>query len=174
MTTELRRKKIAELLKNSTKPVSASALAKEFQVSRQVVVGDVALLRAAGMDILATPTGYILAPYTSARESILHTIACNHNEEKLEEEIYTVVDNGGGMIDVIVEHPIYGQLTGQLNIFSRYDADQFIQSTKGHSAQLLSKLTDGVHLHTISCKDEAVFGRIIAALESKGILLDKN
>ncbi len=175
MTSVQRREKITEILENSALPVSASALAKELLVSRQIIVGDIALLRASGIDILATPRGYVFASSDEFPSgSLLFTIACNHNADEMKNELYTIVDNGGRIIDVIVEHPIYGQLTGQLNIFSRYDADEFIKSTKEQSAPLLSKLTDGVHLHTISCKNEEIYKRIVIALEKAGILLDKN
>lgn len=175
MTSVQRREKITEILENSALPVSASALAKELQVSRQIIVGDIALLRASGIDILATPRGYIFASSDEfPADSILFTIACNHNADDMAKELYIIVDNGGRIIDVIVEHPIYGQLTGQLNIFSRYDVDEFIKNTKKYGAPPLSKLTDGVHLHTISCKNEEVYKRIIKDLEKAGILLDKN
>jgi len=174
MTTLERREKIRELLEQSAKPISATALARQFHVSRQVVVGDIALLRASGTEILATPNGYIHASHTQANGNILRTLACNHGENRLAEELYTIIDNGGAMIDVIVDHPIYGQLTGQLNLFSRYDTDRFLKSVEENRALLLSRLTDGVHLHTISCKDEDTFQRITAALAHAGILLDRD
>ena len=173
MTSAQRRESIVSLLKDTTQPISAAALAKQLNVSRQAIVGDIALLRAAGMDILSTPRGYIVAPLMQ-NDGIVRTIACNHTPENMEKEIYTIIDNGGALIDVIVEHRIYGQLTGQLNIFSRYDADEFIKSTKEQNAPLLSKLTNGVHLHTIRCKNEETFQRIVSALENANILLDKN
>lgn len=174
MTSAQRREKITEFLKKSLLPISASMLAKELQVSRQVIVGDIALLRASGIDILATPRGYIFTPNELSGGSLLFTIACNHGTEQTAEELYIIVDNGGKIIDVTVEHPIYGQITGQLNIFSRYDVDEFIKNTKQQNAPLLSKLTDGVHLHTVSCKNEEIFKRIVADLEQAGILLDKS
>ena len=60
MRAEERRQAIRELLQNSKQPVSASVLAARFAVSRQIIVGDIALLRAAGADISATPRGYVI------------------------------------------------------------------------------------------------------------------
>jgi transcriptional regulator of NAD metabolism len=174
MTSAQRRENIAALLAQSEQPLRASALAQRYRVSRQVIVGDIALLRASGTDIMATPKGYILSPGRNSEDGILRTIACNHDPEHLLEELYLVVDNGGGLLDVIVEHPLYGQLTGQLNIFSRYDADEFTKDVGERKAPLLSQLTGGIHLHTLRCKDEASFRRISEALAEAGILLDQN
>ena len=55
-----RRKEILRQLQLSEKPVSASRFARDLGVSRQIIVGDVALLRAAGEDIIATSRGYKL------------------------------------------------------------------------------------------------------------------
>ena len=46
-----RRQAIIDILKNSLQPVSGTYLAKTLQVSRQVIVQDIALLRAGDYDI---------------------------------------------------------------------------------------------------------------------------
>ncbi len=125
MTSLQRREAIVASLQNSATPVSASKLARELGVSRQIVVGDVALLRASGTPVLATPRGYMLQTASNANRL---TVACRHTQDSLLDELYTIVDCGCGVLDVIVEHPVYGQLSGQLQIFSRYDADLFWQA----------------------------------------------
>ena len=55
MTAEKRREEIRALLANAGGPISASTLAARFSVSRQVVVGDIALLRAAGLETPVIP-----------------------------------------------------------------------------------------------------------------------
>ena len=172
MTSNQRREGIVALLARSAQPVSATALAKELGVTRQVIVGDIALLRASGTDILAVPKGYILVRKEKA-PGIERIIACSHSPEQTGREIYTIVDNGGTLVDVTVEHPLYGQLTAQLNIASRYDTDEFLRLVAENRAALLSKLTDGVHLHTIRCRDEEAYRRIVEALEREGLLLDR-
>lgn len=167
-----RREGIHNILIQSSEPVNATALAKIFNVSRQVIVGDIALLRAASVSILATPRGYLLEQRPSAAK-VLRTIACKHGPEGLAEELYAIVDHGGGIIDVIVDHPVYGQISGQLQIYSRYDAEGFIQKIEANRVAPLSVLTDGVHLHTIACPSEAVYERILSVLGEKGLLLDK-
>ncbi len=165
-----RRNKIVAALKKTKTPVSASVLAKKLQVSRQIIVGDIALIRATGIDITATPKGYVLTVEESIDERYIRKIACAHKAEETQKELYTIVDNGGEVLDVIVEHPIYGELKGQLNISSRHDADKFLEKINKSQANLLSALTKGIHLHTIACKDENVFERIIQQLSSESLL----
>jgi transcriptional regulator of NAD metabolism len=172
MISDERRINIETELKNNTGPISATTLAKKFSVSRQVIVGDIALMRAAGLKISATPRGYILNLENEKMENI-YTIACRHDKENMAAELYAVVDNGGTLLDVTVEHPIYGQIVGQLCISSRYDADLFLEKVKIDQAQPLMKLTDGIHIHTIKCNDEESFKRIRTALEHENIILDE-
>jgi len=163
-----RRNKILEKIQNSTSPVSASSLSKEMGVSRQIIVGDVALLRAEGNDILSTPRGYVAAP---KEKNATKRIAVNHSAEETQTELYTLVDEGCTVEDVIVEHPIYGQLIGKLRISSRYDVDEFIRKSKEEKATPLSALTEGIHLHTVSANSEEQIDRAIDKLKELGILL---
>ena len=165
-----RKEKIIEEIKKSNKPISASTLAKKLGVSRQIIVGDVALIRASGTNIIATPRGYIL---DSKQQNQTYTIAVNHSQEQMADELYTIVDLGGRAIDVIVDHPVYGQLTGKLHLSSRYDVDQFIKKVNNNQAKPLSQLTDGLHLHTIQCPNEDTYQRIVSALDEKGYLFKK-
>lgn len=167
MDAEQRRARILSMLNKAEKPLSASALAAEFSVSRQIIVGDVALLRASGNEITATPRGYRIFKSTGAVE---HRIACRHDSAGMQEELYIIVDQGCTIRDVIVEHPIYGQITGQLDLSSRHDVDEFIKESNKASAKPLSLLTEGIHLHTVLCPNEETAKRVVAALEAKGIL----
>ena len=167
MEAAARRQAILDRLRTADRPVSASSLAAELNVSRQIIVGDVALLRAAGENIAATPRGYVLQ---KERSSHTKTIACRHNDDNLLKELYIVVDNGCAVLDVTVEHPVYGQILGQLQIFSRYDADQFAKKLGENSAPPLCALTNGVHLHTIQYQHEDDFHRVMEQLEKEGIL----
>ncbi|QSX05836.1 transcription repressor NadR [Sedimentibacter sp. zth1] len=171
MNATQRRDEVIEILKNSKEPISANQLSNKFSVSRQVIVGDIALIRAFGIDVFATPRGYLLKCNEENDNKIVKTIACKHDKTGLEKEIYCIVDNGGGLIDVIVEHPLYGDLTGPLHIFSRYDADEFIKKIREQNVKPLSLLTDGIHLHTISCPNEVVLNRILEVLKDNNILL---
>lgn len=170
MQSSDRRSAISEILRQSDRPISAARLASRFEVSRQVIVGDIALLRASGVDIYATPRGYTMKSHT--QDGYTGTIACKHSSEAMHDELYTIVDLGGRVLDVIVDHAIYGQLTGRLELNSRYDVDQFVRKVEQEQAQPLSSVTDGVHLHTVNCPDKIIFDRIVEALQKKGYLFD--
>lgn len=171
MNSQQRRSAIFQLIQQESQPISASVLAKQFHVSRQIIVGDIALLRAQGCRIIATPRGY---QYEEEKQTDhLKTIAVCHHPEDLPDEIYTIVDLGGALVDVIVEHPIYGELRGLLHIYSRYDADQFFEKVRNEKARPLAELTNGIHLHTIQTHDEAGYQRILQALREKGFLYEK-
>ena len=171
MNAAQRRECILTRLNSAGAPLSASTLAAELGVSRQIVVGDVALLRAGGAQIDATPRGYQLHP---AEKGFTGILACVHStEDEMRTELYTVVDQGGVVVDVTVENSLYGELCGNLNIASRYDVDNFIQQAKDTPEALLSRMTGGVHLHTLSCPTPEAFRRIEAALDAKGLLYKK-
>lgn len=168
MTASQRRQEILSRLKSEHSPVSATALAQSFGVSRQVVVGDIALLRAGGAPIAATPRGYLLDMPT---DGILHTVAVRHTDAQMERELQICVDNGCTVVDVLVEHPVYGQLVGQLQLSNRYDVEQFLHRVRSGSVHPLSTLTDGIHLHTLRCPSEEAYQRVCDQLEQEGFLL---
>ena len=171
MNAAQRRERILAQLNEAHSPVSASTLAAELGVSRQIVVGDVALLRAGGAQIDATPRGYQLHPAEKGYTGIL---ACVHRtQDEMRKELYTVVDQGGIVVDVTVENSLYGELRGNLNLASRYDVDNFIRQAENTPECLLSRMTGGVHLHTLRCPDEESFVRIRAALDAQGLLYRK-
>ena len=168
MEAASRRQAILDRLRTADRPVSASALAAGLNVSRQIIVGDIALLRAGGAEISATPRGYVLP---RATDGITRTIACRHTLAQTGQELDILVDNGCTVLDVIVEHPVYGQLTGQLQISSRYDVEQFLARIRDSDAAPLSMLTGGLHLHTLCCPNEDAYTRACAALKAPGLLL---
>ena len=170
MQREKRKDNIIQKLQSAGSPVSASALAREFGVSRQIVVGDIAILRAEGYDITATPRGYVL-PLNQEAASI-YQIACKHDRAEILEELNAIVDCGGTVLDVTVDHPIYGELVGNLHISNRIEAREFVDRVNESKAPPLSLLTDGIHLHAIICRDEATLELIKEKLRSIGILFE--
>ncbi|MCR4419966.1 MAG: transcription repressor NadR [Clostridia bacterium] len=165
-----RRERILEYLRQAGKPVTGSQLAEAMGVSRQVIVQDIALLRAAGTEILATPQGYVWQP--PAREQAARAvIAVNHPPEDTETELNLLVDFGLKVVDVVVEHPVYGELRGYLMLQSRRDVQLFLQRVQGAGAGLLCSLTGGVHLHTVEYSREEDFRLACRALAERGILL---
>lgn len=166
---ERRKKIIMEQLEQSQQPISASTFAQELGVTRQIIVGDIALLRAGGASIIATPRGYLL----ESKPSPSFLIACKHNKEGMRDELYTIVDCGCGLIDVIVEHPLYGQITCNLHIFSRSEADAFLEKLEETQAQPLCQITNDIHLHTLQCPSEVHFQEVLAKLKAKDLLIER-
>ncbi len=165
---ERRKKIIMEQLQESEQPISASTFAQELGVTRQVIVGDIALLRAGGASIIATPRGYLLE--TAPSSSFI--LACKHNKQDMKEELYTIVDCGCGLLDVIVEHPLYGQITCNLHIFSRSEADTFMKKLEETQAQPLCQITNDIHLHTLQCPSREHFQEVLSKLKEKDLLID--
>ena len=161
-----RRENIIRTLRQAADPVSAASLASALGASRQIIVGDIALLRASGEKITSTPRGYVL----SEGGTSVYTLACVHGVEDTEKELNIMVDNGCKVLTVSVEHPVYGLLTGELQLANRYDVRQFVEKLQSGEVRPLSALTGGVHLHTLSCPDNECFERTRSQLEREGLL----
>ena len=169
MNGQERRNAIMARLREACGPISAGKLAEDHGVTRQIIVADIALLRAAGHRITAVNRGYILE---SAAEGLVKRIAVKHGGEDVLQEFYAIVDNGGKVLDVIIEHSIYGRISVDLNIASRYDADEFVSRMGKAGANPLSLLTEGLHIHTLAVRDEETFARILRRLSELGILIE--
>lgn len=165
-----RREAILKILGSSLEPVTGSELAGRFSVSRQVIVQDIALLRASGIDVVATPQGYMLAGALTGGKYV-RTFACLHDRDGVEKELNIFVDNGGKVLDVSVEHPIYGELKGMLMINSRRGVQEFVNNLVQTNAQPLSVLTGGVHLHRVEAESPEVLENIADDLAKAEILL---
>lgn len=168
---ELRRQQIMQTLASAEKPVSASKFAKKFGVSRQIIVGDIALLRAAGEEVVATARGYILES-NETNTGFVSKIAVQHERQQMEEELQIIIEHGGEVVDVIVEHPLYGELVGMLHLKTKQDIASFMKRYEKSQATLLSELTAGIHLHTIRYPDEATLKKIKRALSTAHILYE--
>ena len=165
MDAPTRRHRIVERLSGTTTPVSATTLGEELGVSRQVIVGDVALLRAEGHPIRATNRGYVLArPATRPHRSIF----VQHTREDIAIELSAIIKVGGSVLDVSVEHRLYGQITVDLLIRSPEDLAHFLARLPRSTA--LSELTNGWHTHTIEADDEAALDAVEARMGELGFL----
>lgn len=171
MTSEERRESIVNAIERSSVPLTGAQLAKAHKVSRQVIVQDIAILRAAGHDIIATPQGYMMMSVVQP-QGISRVMAVKHSYNKIGDELTTIVDLGGRILDVIIEHPVYGEYKGRLMITSQRDVKAYLEAMKKEDAEPLSALTEGVHLHTIEADSIQVLDRIERVLREKGYLLD--
>ncbi|WP_249226491.1 transcription repressor NadR [Alicyclobacillus mengziensis] len=161
-----RQERMLAELSASTRPLTGTELAERCGVTRQVVVHDVAILRAAGVNIISTPRGYWVQTVPSAQTTVLSVC---HTPELTEVELMTLVDFGIEVVDVIVEHPLYGELRGQLHLSSRRDVELFLENVASSDALLLSSLTEGFHLHTVAAPTQGRLLEAIQALRARGI-----
>lgn len=168
MSSEERRKQLIDILESSTQPVKGSELAKKLEVSRQVIVQDIALIRAKGYEIIATPQGYIIY----AKSSVIEYIKCkNHiNDEEIYDELKTIVDMGGIIKDVIINHPTYGEIKANINVSTQRDILAFMEKVKNNEFKQLSSLSKQDHVHTIEAPSREIMNDIIKELEDKDIL----
>ncbi|MEE1442691.1 MAG: transcription repressor NadR [Blautia sp.] len=165
MVGEIRRKEILEYLINSVTPVSGTVLARKFQVSRQVIVQDIALLRAKNWEILSTNRGYLM----NHPKSVERVFWVCHNGEQIEAELNAVVDLGGVIVDVSVQHQVYGELRAPLNIRSRRQVQQFLEDIQSGRSKPLTNLTSGHHCHKICAESEEILDMIQDAFMKMGI-----
>ena len=171
MNAQQRRSEILRMLAQSEEYINAAQLAQYFGVTRQIIVSDVALLRANGHPIQATRKGYRLERDNPAED--LRSIVCRHRGDQVLDEFFVIVDNGGSVVSVVVEHPIYGQLSADLNVCSRYDAHEFAERQKQTNASQLCDLTGGLHIHMIRVPSEEAYQRIIKGLKELDILAEE-
>ncbi|OLN23478.1 transcription repressor NadR [Domibacillus antri] len=170
-TGEERRTLLLDWLQNEKRPLTGSELAEKAGVSRQVIVGDITLLKARGNPIMATSQGYIYLE-KQTETACERIIACVHPPEKTEEELLLLVDLGVLVKDVKIEHPVYGDLTASIMVSNRKEALRFFERIHETNAAYLSELTGGVHLHTISAKDEETLNEAEQVLKEAGLLLE--
>lgn len=166
MTGSERRNRILELIKSSDKPLSGGALGRETGVSRQVVVQDIALLRTEGHDIISTPRGYTVS---SAKEFVRTFKVC-HTSEQSADELNAIVDLGGRVLDVSVNHRVYGKMTAPLNIRTRRDVREFAENIRTGKSIPLLNITSGYHFHRISADSPEILSEIETVLGEKNFL----
>jgi len=163
-----RREDIFKLLLKSEAPLKGVDIAKNYSVTRQVIVRDIAILRAKGHNIMATPDGYIVNKNDNKVKAI---IAVNHREDQMIEEMSIVIKYGGIIEDVIVEHPLYGEIRGMLMIKNYNELNKFAKKYNNQEARLLSVLTKGVHIHTIAAESNEDIEAIISELREHDFIV---
>lgn len=169
MEVEKRRVQILNTLKNTNTPISGDALSKQLGVSRQIIVQDIAVLKAANYTILSTNRGYLLYPSTPLITSRVFLVS--HTTDQIRDELYCIVDYGGYIKNVIVHHEVYGNITAELNISSRRDVDAFVKKVETSNAVPLKTLGGDIHSHTVEADNEAILDEIEKQLETHGYLI---
>ena len=169
MNSNDRRQLIEKTLIEANNAKKGIELALRFSVTRQVIVKDVALLRASGVNIIATPEGYMIPKIQI--NSVRRVIVLSHTKDEIEEELKIIVRFGGVIEDVIVEHPLYGEIKAMLMIKTYEDIKNFISKFNLSNAQPLSTLTLGVHIHTITAESLEIMDKITNELRCRGFLI---
>ncbi|MEN8701151.1 transcription repressor NadR [Bacillus infantis] len=167
-----RRTMLLDLLKSRQEPVTGSELARKANVSRQVIVGDITLLKAKNEPIIATSQGYLYLQQVPPAQLFERTVACSHSPDKTEDELNLLVDHGATVKDVKIEHPVYGDLTASIMVSNRREVKQFLEKIRKTNASFLSELTGGFHLHTITAPSEAILDAAEQALAEAAFLVD--
>lgn len=170
MEGDSRRKKIIDILTTRDRAISGTDLSEILNVSRQVIVQDIALLRAVNKSILSTNKGYIL--YSDESKKFKRSFYVKHTDEQIAEELEIIVDNNGKVLDVVIEHDIYGQITVDLIISSRRDIKEFLQKLNASKTKPLKDLTDGCHYHTVEADTEKDLDIIENELKENGYLVN--
>ena len=170
MTGEKRRNQILQLLKDRAEPVSGTALAKTFGVSRQVIVQDIALMRAENHPILSTNKGYLCRRAGQGNTQPMRVFFVRHKDSQVMEEFLAVIELGGRILDVAVEHEIYGQIRVDLLIETAQDAENFAERIVNCRDNPLKVLTDDCHYHTVAAPSEKLLDLIQEELRKKGFL----
>ena len=152
MTGTERRKKLLNLMRESKTPLSGGALGSATGVSRQVIVQDIALLRTEGHSILATARGYLLEEPADT----MRLFKVFHDAAATEEELTTIVDLGGCVVDVMVNHRVYGKVSAPLQIKNRRDVQAFLKNLESGKSTPLLNVTSGYHFHHVSAESEEI------------------
>ncbi|MFB1051657.1 transcription repressor NadR [Paraliobacillus sp. JSM ZJ581] len=169
-----RRAQLLSWLKEEKKTMTGSDLAEKAGVSRQVIVQDISLLKAKQEPIIATSQGYMYLEQVSEKKKVQRIIACNHSRSQTKEELDCIVDQGVTVKNVIIEHPVYGDLEASIMVSNRQEVKQFIERIKTTNAPYLLQLTDGVHLHTIEADREEQLDAAYQQLNKLGIIINNN
>ena len=170
MSSEARQRLIMDRLKETNRAITGSEFAKQTNVSRQVIVQDVSILKAKNKPIIATSQGYMLLNQNEV-DVQRSVIVCNHTAEQTLEELQIIVDHGVTVKDVIVEHAVYGDITASIRVSNRAEVNQFVKKINDSKATYLSALTAGIHLHTLEADSNDKIEAACHDLEAAGLLI---
>ena len=168
--TKDRKESLIQILKEAQKPLNGQSLAEHFHVNRQIIVQDIALLRASGAPILSNNHGYIYKE--SKANTFVHKLfKVKHKEEDMEQELLAIVDNGGRVQNILIDHPVYGEIETLLKLSCRRDVEHFLNQANSSEFRPLSELTDGIHYHLVEAESKQDLHYIEEALDKLGYLV---
>ena len=168
MKAEKRREEILSLIGNSDNPIPANVLKERFNVSRQVIVQDIAIMRANGYDVIATNRGYVL----NTKAQATRVFKCRHTFDEIVDEGMLIIDNGGRVEDIFVNHRVYGRISARLDLYNRTHVEELYRSLVSGASKPLMSVTDGYHYHTVSADGEETLDKIEKLLRERGFLIE--
>lgn len=169
---ERRRRSILEDLRRTDAAISGASLAKKYDVSRQIIVRDISILKSQKYEVVSTSKGYVYQPAAEKGRPVKRVIACRHKFSEMEDELSLILDNGAMIDDVSIDHPVYGELVGELMIEDAEELQSFLKLMDSNKSRMLADLTDNVHLHTISAHTEKILDNAVEDLRRHGFLLE--
>jgi uncharacterized protein len=167
-----RKELILTWLKESSQPITGAELAEKANVSRQVIVQDISLLKARKEPIIATSNGYLYMQKEVNENKFERVIACKHSPEQTKEELCIIIDHGVTVKNVFIEHPVYGDLSASIMVSNRREVDQFINKIEQTKSPYLLQLTDGIHLHTLEADSEEKLQHAYESLQDAGMIIE--
>ncbi len=179
---QTRRGALLDMLRAADGPLSGGEIAKQLGVSRQIIVQDISLLRESGSEIVATTRGYVLAvgaqPPAAASEGAApataepfqRTFKVHHSVKETGDELETIIDLGGHVLNVSISHRAYGRVTAPLDIATHADIANFIHDIESGKSSPLCTATSGYHYHLVAADTEEALEAIGRALADKGYL----
>jgi transcriptional regulator of NAD metabolism len=165
-----RRQRVLELLREARRSITGSELSASLGVSRQAIVNDMAILRAAGEPIGGSPQGYRWRG--EQMSGVFATLACRHDREGCQKELETLVAHGVAVLDVVVDHQLYGEVRADMNVWTHRDVQRYMEVLHTSPVEPLSALTGGVHAHHVRAPDDVALGSARSDLALLGFLLD--
>ncbi len=168
MTGLQRREEIVKMLKNTREPMTGKLLSETFSVSRQIIVQDITMIKSSGTNIISTNKGYLIP----VMEMTTRVFKVHHLDEEIEDELFTIVDHGGKILDVFIRHKVYGELRAPMNISSRLDVLGFVENIKSGKSTPLKNVTANYHYHTVAAPSEQVLDLIEMELKKKNYLAE--
>lgn len=168
MKAEKRREEILSLIGNTDSPIPANVLKEKFDVSRQVIVQDIAILRANGYDVIATNRGYVL----NVKKQASRVFKCRHSFDEIVDEGALIIEAGGKVEDIFVNHRVYGRISARLDLYNRTHVEELYRSLVSGASKPLMSVTDGYHYHTVSAADESALDKIESLLRERGFLIE--
>ncbi|MCJ0909882.1 transcription repressor NadR [Mammaliicoccus sciuri] len=166
-----RREQILQLLESSDEPISGKQLSQQFDVSRQIIVKDISILKSQNYNIDSTSRGYVVNNVQYGKR-YKRVIVCQHDNDRMEEELKLILDNGAMIDDVAIDHPVYGSIKADLMIETYEALSKFISEMEKFEGQMLAHLTDNLHLHTISAHTEKILDNAIRDLKEHQFIVE--